>query len=237
MKPKRVSGKNLKNHGAGLEVSDAGTTARELHDKASIGALSDGIFGVALTLLVLDVHLLGASTKPLIVQLLGVWPRLLSFSLTFAVVAVYWIAYHRLLARIVAYDRTLLVINFLFLALIVLTPFPTSVLNEEHLSTRADARTAWVFYAGTLALVGITLAWLWQRARLRGLVDPSLGVARAEYFLVRTLIAPAAFLMSIGVAWINPKFASLTLLVIPLVHAAVGRWYRWPALSKREARA
>jgi hypothetical protein len=48
----------------------------ELHDKAGIGALSDGIFGVALTLLVLDVHLLGASTRPLVVQLLAVWPRL-----------------------------------------------------------------------------------------------------------------------------------------------------------------
>lgn len=209
----------------------------ELYDKAGIGALSDGIFGVALTLLVLDVHLLGASTAPLIVQLLTVWPRLLSFSLTFAVVAAYWTAYHRLLARIVAYDRTLLVTNFLFLALIVLTPFPTSVLNEAHLATRADALTAWVLYAGTLALVGITLAWLWQHARMRGLVDSSLGAARAEYLLVRTLIAPAVFLLSIGVAWISPTSAYLTLLVILPAHAAAARRYGWPEPREGDARA
>ena len=204
----------------------------ELHDKTGIGALSDGIFGVALTLLVLDVHLLGASTAPLIVQLLAVWPRLVSFSLTFALVAAYWTAYHRLLARIVAFDRVLLMTNFLFLALIVLTPFPTSILNEEHLATRADALTAWVLYAGTLALVGITLAWLWQRARMQGLVDPSLGATGAEYLLVRTLIAPAAFLLSIGVAWISLPSAYWTLVVILPAQAAVRRRYGWPAPSR-----
>lgn len=207
----------------------------ELHNTTGIAALSDGIFGVALTLLVLDVHLLGVSTAPLVVQLRAVWPRLFSFSLTFAVVAGYWIAYHRLLTRIRAYDRTLLVTNFLFLALIVLTPFPTSVLNEKHLATRTDALTAWVLYAGTLALVGMTLAWLWQCARMRGLVDPSLGPAGTEYLLVRSLIAPAAFLLSIGVAWINLTSAYLTLLAILPAHVVVGRRYGWPAPSEEDA--
>jgi hypothetical protein len=98
-------------------------------------------------------------------------------------------------------------------------------------------RDAEAQYAGTLALVGMTLAWLWQRARMRGLVDPSLGAAGAEYLLVRTLIAPAACLLSIGVAWTSPTFASLTLLVILPAQAAAGRRYGWPAPSTGDARA
>jgi hypothetical protein len=71
---------------------------------------------------------------------------------------------------------------------------------------------------------------------MRGLVDPSLGAAGAEYFLVRTLIAPAACLLSIGVAWISPTFAYVSLVVVLQAHAAAGRRYRWPAPSEGNAR-
>jgi hypothetical protein len=64
-------------------------------------------------------------------------------------------------------------------------------------------------------------------------VDPSLGASGTEYLLVRTLIAPAAFLLSIGVAWISPTFAYLTLLVILPADAAVGRRYGWPARARK----
>jgi len=61
----------------------------ERYDSSSIAALSDGIFGVAMTLLVLDVHLLGPSVEYLAAQLLSLWPRFFSFGLTFFVVAIY----------------------------------------------------------------------------------------------------------------------------------------------------
>jgi len=133
-------------------------TVLERYDASSIAGLSDGIFGVALTLLVLDVHLLGPSVETLAAQLVSLWPRFFSFGLTFFVVAIYWTAYHRLAAHITAYDRQLLARNFAFLAFVVLTPFPTSLIGEEHYARLADARTAWIVYAATLALVGLTLA-------------------------------------------------------------------------------
>jgi len=197
----------------------------DLYDTSSIAALSDGIFSVALTLLVLDVHLLTPSTEHLATQLLSLWPRLLSFGITFAVVAAYWTAYHRLLAHIVAYDRPLLWRNFAFLAFIVLTPFPTSLIGEEHFVMQADARVAWIVYAGTLALVGFTLAWLWQCARARELVNPKLTPAAAEYLLIRSLVGPVIFMLSIVVAFVSEPLASVTLLLLVPGHALVYRRY------------
>jgi len=186
----------------------------EPYDTSSIAALSDGIFGVALTLLVLDVHLLAPSTEHLAAQLLALWPRLLSFGITFAVVAAYWIAYHRLVAHIVAYDLAMLRRNFVFLALVVLTPFLTSLVGEAHFVLRGDAQIAWTAYAGTLALVGLTLAWLWQCAKAHGLVSPNLAPAVAEYFLMRTLVPPLIFIFSIGSAMISASLARWTLLLL-----------------------
>ena len=179
----------------------------ERFDTSSIAALSDGVFGVALTLLVLDVHLLGPSGDHLAEQLLALWPSLFSFSLTFFVVAIYWIAYHRLIAHIVAYDRTLLARNFVFLALVALTPFPTSLIGEEHVTQAADVRTAWIMYAGTLALVGLTLGWLWHGARVRQLTDPRVSPAASDYLLFRTLASPLIFLLSIGVVFLSATLA------------------------------
>ena len=197
----------------------------ERFDTASIGSLSDGIFGVALTLLVLDVHLLGSSINHLAARLAALWPRFFSFGLTFLVVAIYWTAYHRLLAHIVAYDRTLLLRNFVFLAFVVLTPFPTSLIGEEHFAMPADEQTACIVYAGTLALVGLTLGWLWHGARTRGLTHPQLSPAVADYLLFRTLASPAVFLLSIGVALFSERLATLTPLLIYPANLALTRRY------------
>ncbi len=197
----------------------------ERYDSSSIAALSDGIFGVAMTLLVLDVHLLGPSVEYLAAQLLSLWPRLFSFGLTFFVVAIYWIAYHRIVAYVVAYDRQLLLRNFAFLAFVVLTPFPTSLIGEEHFARLADERTAWIVYAATLALVGLTLAWLWQGARTRGLTSPGVSPAVADYLMARTLVSPLILLLSIGVAFLSVTLASYTPLLIFPANAAVFRRY------------
>ncbi|HLJ60245.1 MAG TPA: TMEM175 family protein [bacterium] len=195
------------------------------YDASSIAALSDGIFGVALTLLVLDVHLPGTSTDHLARQLLSLWPRFYSFGLSFAVVAAYWVAYHRLLAHIVAYDRPLLLRNFAFLAFVVLTPFPTSLVGEGYFVTQGDARVAWIVYAGTLALVGLTLAWLWQCATARNLTNPKLTPSAAEYLLIRTLVSPLIFVLSMGVAATSAPLAPWTLVLLIPAQALVAQRY------------
>jgi len=202
---------------------------RTAYDTSSIGALSDGIFGVALTLLVLDIHLAGPASTPLASQLLALWPKLVSFGLTFAVVSAYWISYHRLAAHMIAFDMPLLWRNLVFLALIVLTPFLTSLVGVRHYAGPADARAAWIAYAGTLTLVGVTLAWLWHGARTRGLVDPGLSRAGAEYLLWRTLAGPMVFALSICTAFLSAPLAPVTLLLIPPAFTFVRRRYARPA--------
>jgi len=80
-------------------------------------------------------------------------------------------------------------------------------------------------YAATLALVGLTLAWLWQGARTRGLTSPGVSPAIADYLMARTLVSPLIFLLSIGVAFLSVTLASYTPLLIFPANAAVSRRY------------
>src|SRR5215472_17447501 len=92
-------------------------------DISRVASLSDGIFSVALTLLVLDLRLPEPATGTLAAMLAALRPALWSYALTFAVVGAFWIAHHRMLRHIVGYTRALLWINLVFLALITVVPF------------------------------------------------------------------------------------------------------------------
>jgi len=108
--------------------SDAG------RDRDRIVNLSDGIFAIAITLLVLDIRVptipenLVASELP--GELLSLWPRYLGYFLSFVSISVFWMIHHAIFRPIRAYDRTLLYLNFLFLMVVAFVPFPTALLGE-----------------------------------------------------------------------------------------------------------
>jgi uncharacterized membrane protein len=118
--------------------------------------LSDAVFGIAITLLVLDIRFpsVNASVGQ---QLLVVWPKLLSYSISFVVIATYWSAHHRTFSSLVELDQGLVWLNFLFLFFLVLIPFPTSVLGESD-----DFKGAWLLYAATMTFVGLSMTFMWS---------------------------------------------------------------------------
>src|SRR5215469_4405606 len=124
-------------------------------DTSRIGALSDGIFSVALTLLVLDLRLPDPATGPLAKMLASLLPALWSYGLTFAVVGAFWMAHYRMLRRFVRFTTAMLWLNLLFLALVTVVPFPTGLLGRFN-ADAADAKTSWTAYSGNLALLGLS---------------------------------------------------------------------------------
>ncbi len=129
-------------------------------------AFSDGIFAVAITLLVLAIALpdLGnQQTDPnLQSHLLAAIPSVISFVISFLVVGIFWLSHHRLFQLIEDYGRPTLYANLFFLMTICFIPFPTGIVTHYGQLT-----TALVFYAASMALAGLSLALLWWVAVIR----------------------------------------------------------------------
>ena len=116
-----------------------------------IEAFSDGVFAIAITLLILEVRLQHARVEgTLLTALVALWPYYLAFALSFFVILVTWIAHHDLMRMVRVTTRPLQLANGCALVYITFLPFPTAVL-ATHLGGE-EFRIAAVFYCGTFVL-------------------------------------------------------------------------------------
>ena len=176
----------------------------------------DAFFAIAITLLALEIRLpdiAGLGNAELLKELLSIWPRYLSFMVSFLVIGNFWLIHHRQFRYIERYDNHLIFINLFVLMAIAFIPFPTVMISEN------GNRTATIFYALTMCVVGLllTLLWLYASSRRR-LVSPDLESAIVRRGILRNLSAPVVFLLSIGVAYINPDLAKFSwILIVPAI--------------------
>jgi uncharacterized membrane protein len=131
--------------------------------KNRIEALSDGIFAIVMTLLILEIHVpdlpRNASNLQLGPALLHLWPKFLSYAVSFVSLGVYWISHHNLYHLIRRSDRVLLWLNILFFMLASLLPFSTSLLNAFR-----QTQIAPLFFGANLTLIGWVLFLQWAYA-------------------------------------------------------------------------
>jgi uncharacterized membrane protein len=178
---------------------------------ARIVAFSDGVFAIAITLLVLGLsipkHLHGESLAH---ALWGQRQSLFAYALSFAVIGRFWIIHHRFFADVVGFDGRLIAINLLYLAGIVLIPFSSQVLGDHGEQTAAI-----VLYATNLA--GVTLIGLLMAvdARRAGLLNSE--PAAVDALRRRSILIAAIFLGSIPVAFIDAGSAAYIWLAVFLV--------------------
>ncbi len=121
-----------------------------------VEAFSDGVFAIAITLLILEIRVPNtAADRGLGAGLLALWPSYLAFALSFFVILVMWVNHHELMRLVDAVGYPFLFANGLVLLTVTFVPFPTAVL-AEHLTT-AEAKAAVTFYCGTFVVN--SLAW------------------------------------------------------------------------------
>jgi uncharacterized membrane protein len=121
-------------------------------DKGRVETFSDGVFAIAITLLVLEIKIAPADFEHLRKALVHEWPAYLAYVTSFLTVGSVWIAHHNLFSRLRFIDPTLLRLNLLLLMATSFLPFPTSVLAEALHAGGTAERTAVLFY-GAAALV------------------------------------------------------------------------------------
>jgi uncharacterized membrane protein len=184
-------------------------------------ALGDGIFAIAMTLLVFEVKVPehAAGGAELQARLLELWPRFASCGLGFLTLGYAWIGHHNQYVAIRRTDRLFLWINIAFFAAIALVPFSCGLLGEYPFE-----RTAVIFYALNLFTAGVLLWAHWAYATSgRRLVDPELDAAFIQRTARRVMTAPLAYLMVIALSFLSVTASLIVSLAIPLYFMIPGR--------------
>jgi uncharacterized membrane protein len=168
-----------------------------------IEAFSDGVFAIAITLLILEVKVPGAGTPDLEGQLARQWPSYVAFLMSFLFIGIMWINHHRLFTHIKRADNTLLVLNLLLLLGVTTVPFPTAVL-AQHLGG-SGGRTAMILYNATYLVIAIFFNVLWQYCISkehhlfgRDFDQAAVGKISAQYAL-----GPMVYLVCLVLAWFS----------------------------------
>lgn len=147
-----------------IEDEQAKNSAKAEKNTGRVEAFSDGVFAIAITLLVLnllDLKLPGLTTDPstLARALAGAWPTYLVFLLSFATILIMWVYHHRLFQELKRAETSLLFANGFLLLLVTAVPFPTNLV-DVYLRTPA-ASVACAVYAGFFVLINIAYDLLW----------------------------------------------------------------------------
>lgn len=190
--------------------------------KNRIEALSDGVFAIAMTLLVLEIHVpdlpANASNLQLTPALLHLWPKFLSYAVSFVSLGVYWISHHNMYHVIRRADRVLLWLNLFFFLFAAFLPFSTSLLNAFR-----QSQVAPLFFGANLTALGWVLFLQWAYASsqpdmLADFVTPEYRDALRFRFLAIPVAATIAMLICFWSAEILLAVYALLLpfYVIPL---------------------
>jgi uncharacterized membrane protein len=134
-------------------------------------AFSDGVFAVAITLLVLEITVPDGSEDDLLGAIADQWPSYLAYVASFSTIGAIWLAHSAITDYLHRANAVLIRLNLLLLLLVALIPFPSRLL-AEHLGESDAARHAATVYGLTLLAVSVLVAVLWRYAVGTGLVRP-----------------------------------------------------------------
>jgi uncharacterized membrane protein len=199
--------------------------ARGPSETGRVEAFSDGVFAIAITLLVLEIqvpppHHTGHGSA-LLPALLRLWPSYLGYLISFVTIGIMWVNHHSMFMLIRRTDRYFLLISVFFLMCIAFLPFPTAVL-AEYLSEPKGRRVAVALYSASFVLIAVAYNALWWYAvRWGRLLEEKADREAVRTISRRYLIGPIAYAVSFALAFVN-TWASLA------VHGFLVAFYVMP---------
>ena len=209
------------------EEKGANRTAEE-KETGRIEAFSDGVFAIAVTLLVLNLKVPQLGTPPTSGDLAGAlgagWPSYVAFSISFITVLIMWVHHHSIFKLVQRVDATLLFANGFLLLLVTAVPFPTAIV-AQYLTTPA-ARAAGAAYAGLFVLIGLgfNLLW-WSVVYRRRLLHHDVPNALVRSVTRSALIGPLLYAGAAALALWN-AYVSLALCFVLMLFWAASAYDR-----------
>ena len=139
---------------------------RTVTETGRLETFADGVFAIAITLLVLTIRL-PTPDEELGPALARQWPEFVAYLVSFLTIGIMWVQHHRLFTLIRHSNSTFAMINVIFLMFIAFVPFPTAVL-AQRLGSSVDAVGATVFYGATMIAIAAMFNAIWQYASAHG---------------------------------------------------------------------
>ena len=174
---------------------------------------SDAIFAFSITIVLLSIeipHLSNNATEgDLLKELWKLQPAFESYAISFGVIGVYWILYHKVLSRISDSHPIMIGLNLVFLFFVTLISLFT-VLNINY----GNFHIVYILYAMILVLTGSTLALIWIFAVRTGLIQGDMSPKLRKVFLLNSITPPIIFLVSIGISFVSIDVAQYFWLTI-----------------------
>jgi len=165
-------------------------------------AFSDGVFAIAITLLVLEIRLPEAGIAAhggLAAALGALWPSYAGYAISFVTIGIMWANHHEVVRLIARVDHGLMVCNLLLLMAISFTPFPTAVMAEHLPHPGWDRNVAVAFYCGSFTLTALFYNLLWRYAAAgRRLIQAQVSDARVR--AITRAYAPGTFIYGLATA-------------------------------------
>ncbi len=203
------------------------------HNVERLAALSDGIFAVAMTLLVLDLRVPAAETvhseRDLWHVLVALGPRLLIFLMSVMTLGIFWVGQQTQLNHFARADRNLAWIHISFLCAVALTPFSTSLLAEF-----IHYRTALLVYWFNIFLLGLTLYWSWSYATRAHLLSDDVPAEVHPAVVRRIVIAQSLYASGAALCFLNTYYSIATIVLVQVNYAIAPR-FCWGLFSRKSA--
>lgn len=191
------------------------STQTNLAETNRLEAFSDGVFAIAITLLVLELH------SPVLEEgqrlwpaLVNEWPQFAAYLTSFAILGIMWINHHSMFRQIKRADRGLMFLNLFLLLWVTLLPFPTSMFAEHLKDDSINANVAAAVYSANLTLAAIAFSAIWWHVLRNHLVDHTMNKAQVRRSLIRYSFGTVIYAACIGVSFIS---AQVTLLIVFLL--------------------
>jgi len=193
-------------------------------------AFSDGVIAVAVTLLVLDIHVPPITPdETLLHALLHNWPHYAAYAVSFMTIGIIWVNHHAMISRLARADHSILILNLLLLMSIVLMPFATELMAAYLRASSGQSLAAGV-YAGAFLLMAVAFASLNRHILLARahMLSIEIPLEERRRILARSVSGLAPYLVATILAVVSP-YATLAIC------GALAVFYALPIASGGEA--
>lgn len=184
-------------------------------------AFSDGVFAIAITLLILEIKIPDSGTlahQSLFHYLSGIWPKYFAYVFSFVVIGIYWANHHYIFKLYKRTDHIFNILNVIFLMTISFLPFPTAIFGE-YITDDVHRKAAVSFYAVGIYLPAVLwlIMWLYGSYEKR-LLDRRLADSFIQYLTRLFYLSNFLYLMAIVVSLFSPMTSIILNIVLALLY-------------------
>jgi uncharacterized membrane protein len=190
-----------------------------MNETGRVDAFSDGVFTIAISLLVLELRIPAESPDGLWQELGRQWPSYAAYVVTFLVIGIMWVNHHTMFGLIRRVDRTILYLNLALLMTVAVLPWPTAMM-AEYLRAGADSHAAAAVYGMVMMLHSFCFQGLWWHLTKTGhLFDRRVDLPAARALRRRFALGSVVYPLTLALAFVS-ALATLALLGLMAVYYA-----------------